>query len=527
MLRSVRPGVPLALVLSGCGALCGCSFIFDSGGPDLPLIGAPPPLDTLQKLNHTSVADSDIMYGIDGTPWVRLEEYNPNPADNLHHLRLIRLAPPAAEEKIDAQQVLATSSTLFLVDRGANGDDTQTTCGVNRQCDADGGAPDDTPTTVTLHTPGDPAPDAIFTFAPSKRGSLISGGYDDVMVYVVSDEMTTSYDIVRRDGSFRRTVDLPLGVKATDLRKYGGFFFDPSGDLFFDRDMNGQVRAISTVDDTPPIALGTLPDGTLIDGSQGTILSCSKDGLRSTPIVAGAADKVCPEDPTGGDLREVTLRPGLRGPRDCTIVIDARGCGPDYTYNSDTIYYFVGDSMWRVRRDLTNAPTEVASLSGVRLLAIGSREQIVYSRDPASRYIYGVGDGWLGGWKFMERGHVTNFSRDQSKIRWLEHAAQEGGVGDLYSAAINGTPRRLQRNVSDYNELGDGRVLCSSDSAFRGVQNRVVVVDEKAGTAQWVVDQASRYQQIPGTNDLLVDIVTGASTSDLMRVSIPPRPGAN
>ena len=28
----------LALVLAGCGVLCGCSFIFDSGGAELPLI---------------------------------------------------------------------------------------------------------------------------------------------------------------------------------------------------------------------------------------------------------------------------------------------------------------------------------------------------------------------------------------------------------------------------------------------------------------------------------------------------------
>ena len=37
-----------------------------------------------------------------------------------------------------------------------------------------------------------------------------------------------------------------------------------------------------------------------------------------------------------------------------------------------------------------------------------------------------------------------------------------------------------------------------------------------------VVDRASQYNFIPGSNDIIADIVTGASSYDLVRVPIPP-----
>ncbi|HEY7957327.1 MAG TPA: hypothetical protein VII38_18600, partial [Polyangia bacterium] len=156
--------------------------------------------------------------------------------------------------------------------------------------------------------------------------------------------------------------------------------------------------------------------------------------------------------------------------------------------------------------------------------AFGPAGALAYSRDPQGRYAAGAGDGWLSDWRFMERGRGAGWSRDGKKLRWLEHAAQESGVGELLSATVpNGAPLHLALNVRQYDELSDGRVLACDDRAFRGIQNRVVVIDEQARTARWVASQAAEYVHIPGSSDLLIDVVSGPSTYDIVRVPVPPR----
>ena len=49
-----------------------------------------------------------------------------------------------------------------------------------------------------------------------------------------------------------------------------------------------------------------------------------------------------------------------------------------------------------------------------------------------------------------------------------------------------------------------------------------MVVDEKTRTAQWVANSAADYIHIPGTNDLIIDVVTGPTGYDIVRVPIPP-----
>ncbi len=106
----------------------------------------------------------------------------------------------------------------------------------------------------------------------------------------------------------------------------------------------------------------------------------------------------------------------------------------------------------------------------------------------------------------------------------MRHAAQNAGAGSLLSATIPyGQPLRLARNVRQYTQLGDGRVLCDADHAFNGTQNRIEVVDEQRGVAQWVAQSANGYQFAPGGRDLFVDVVIGPSGHDVVRVPIPPK----
>ena len=169
-------------------------------------------------------------------------------------------------------------------------------------------------------------------------------------------------------------------------------------------------------------------------------------------------------------------------------------------------------------------PPSVVLPKGRRVIAFGPKDDIVYSTDPTGKFVQDAGDGWLDGWHFMDRGRSVSYSGDGLRLRWLEHAAQASGVGDLVSAAVpNGAPQYLALNVRQYEQLGDGRLLASSNRAFRGAQNRVIVIDEDARVAHWVADQSADFVRIPGTNDLLVDVVASASGFDIVRVPIPPK----
>ena len=72
----------------------------------------------------------------------------------------------------------------------------------------------------------------------------------------------------------------------------------------------------------------------------------------------------------------------------------------------------------------------------------------------------------------------------------------------------------------------DGRVLAISNAAFKGTQNRLIVIDEVRRTARWVVDSARDFVRIPGTQELLVKIIVGQLGYDIRRVPIPAASGA-
>src|SRR5262249_30790689 len=147
-----------------------------------------------------------------------------------------------------------------------------------------------------------------------------------------------------------------------------------------------------------------------------------------------------------------------------------------------------------------SGPPEEVHVDGRRALQFIDDGRIIVSHTPRDLYINSAGDGWLDGWNFMERGIDMSMSSDKKRIRWLEHAATSNGSGELLSAPINGPPLHLSLNTCEWEQLDDGRVLADADHAFRGTQNRVVVIDEKSKTAQWVASAAANYSHIPGTN---------------------------
>ena len=85
-----------------------------------------------------------------------------------------------------------------------------------------------------------------------------------------------------------------------------------------------------------------------------------------------------------------------------------------------------------------------------------------------------------------------------------------------------GTSTPLTRNTHIYSTLPDGRILCDENRANQGVWNRVVAVDQTRGHKQWVATSANRFASIPHSNDYLIDVISGATGHDVVRVTIPP-----
>jgi hypothetical protein len=337
----------------------------------------------------------------------------------------------------------------------------------------------------------------------------------------------TAYQLIRRSG-FSRSVSFPPTADGSTPMFPGGFF-SGDGTYFFDRgpcaagcltdpnddDLGGtelKPLAAHSTKEEADIDLGLQPRRIFLYEPTSTtrrVVTCSASGVAVVPLQATAENPALQLD---------------TDPCASEIFTAVRIKNSDGSSEVD-VYYEIGGQLRRVPLNGSRPPEAALDRQVERVLAIYDPSLIIYSQDPGNRYIYGVGDGWIGDWRFMDRGRAASLSFDKTKIRFLEDAAQPGGIGQLSMAPIGGDIKRLAINVYQYDELDDGRVLAAANHAFRGTQNRIIVIDEKAGQAQWVVDQASTYDFIPDSTDILADIVTGASSYDLVRVPLPPAAG--
>ena len=53
------------------------------------------------------------------------------------------------------------------------------------------------------------------------------------------------------------------------------------------------------------------------------------------------------------------------------------------------------------------------------------------------------------------------------------------------------------------------------------MHNRVVVIDPDRREQRWIAEAATDYQLIPGTHDLILDIIAGPDAIDVYRATIP------
>jgi hypothetical protein len=505
-----------SVVFVACACLLGaCSWNFDGNAPELPLVGEPPSLTSLQKLNDGPVYSSAIVYGTDRNFWLSLQE-------ETKKLRVMRLSGTPAQFTVEGDQFVVAWRAFFTWQNGqAPADPTMAR-----------------PAKLQVLSAGQTSSQAqVFDF-PLGIGQVKPGGADDVFVYVPAFAAADSYELVRRDGH-RRTIPYP--DDGVHPKAYPDGFFSGDGHVFFSRgpcqtgcltdpndsDLGGTERrplVAHSTDAEVDIDLGPQPRRVFLFEPAGLprrFITCSDQGIKLIPVdPADPLPTIHLDDSRCATDALTTLRlPIPGGPRQ-SVVAASGGL-------STWLYYSIAGELRRVPIDGFSAPERVLDHDVARVLQIFGADLISYSQDSSDRYIYGVGDGWIGDWRFMERGRAANLSIDKKKMFFLENAAQQGGIGTLTSAPLNGTAVPLARNVYQYDELDDGRLLASSNHAFRGTQNRIITIDEARGEARWVVDQAAQYSFIPGSSDgsvdLLVDIVTGASSYDLMRVPLPPR----
>jgi hypothetical protein len=331
---------------------------------------------------------------------------------------------------------------------------------------------------------------------PPGNALILPSAHDEAFVYIVSSADTRSYFVLRSDGSFQRELSLPSGVDVSHLFDKFRLFFDPHGELVISADGDGNMVAhdTRTQRDTP---LGKLDPYISFDSRGEALLSCGDKGLVRAPLDGAAKltlDTVCSPD---------ILR-----------VVDGQ------------VLYKRGKAIYRVPErggvpEVAIAPPEDREV-GQLLLAAGGA--LVYSLDPPLTYGAGIGDGYLRGEKYLQRGRRPSLTDGGARLRWLENAARSDSTGELMSAPVpksDATPLLLARNVRQYAEVAPGKVLCVANANGKGAYNRIILVDERAMTARYVVDSARSFLRIPGTNDVLVQIVNGQIGYDIRRVPIP------
>jgi hypothetical protein len=467
----------------------GCAFVFDGSAPDLPLVGTPFDPSQAPKLNRGPAGTAGLVLGRDNTFWITFTERSDTAEGPKRILRVMRADPPAAEEVLDAEDLIISYRAFFRTERKGEGDTASTL--------------------LSIHSAGEGEHWDVFDL-PLGPAVMVLGGYDDVIAWLPLRPDNTEIVLFRRDGSFRRTLPVPAGVDPSDYEK-GTFFFTYGGDWLVVRDGNDQVTLYGTRSlDTREY--GVVPGS--LERTTDHLLACGPGGLLTVAL-------------TGGVRTVLDERPCQRGTtrligRRLYYQLDKSGHGslpPEGTS-------LITSETFRVPFD-GSGPPEPFLDAGQRLLSFGPEETPIYTRLAPNTYVNDVTDGWFGDWRFMERGRAVSYSSGQKRLRWIERAAQASGVGDLYSARLDGAePLRLARNVRRYNEIGDGRLLVLDNRAYRGAHNRLVLVDEERREVRWVAAAAGDWSMLPGGEEILVNVMTTDENFDIYRVRLPPREAA-
>jgi hypothetical protein len=442
------------------------------------LVGTAPDPATYRKLNDAPVSSVDVLVGSDHQPWTAFCEDGGATAlrgGDCKRMHLVRLGGARTDETFEADSFQVRRRALYALDDHTT-------------------APDDR--LITVHRPGDPASrDATFR-RPAGKAILYpnDGGDNDVFVYWVLSPETSEFEVLRRDGRYQLTLPVPAGVDPADPGATIDFLLTADGSRLALRDPNGVMTVYSTLG-AGSVSLGRRPPLFAIDDEHAALLAIGSD-LRSVAL-DGSGEIVLDPDP-----------------------VDAG----TFQYGLGRAFYIRDGDLYAVPLDGSAPPGRIQT-QAARLYDLGPGGEVFYSRDDASRYASGAGDGLLGAARFMERGLYGGFSGDGTRVRWLEHAATVEGIGELrsarFAAGALGDPITLGLNVIHYEEIPDGPLVVAENRAEVGTWNRLVTVDEATATARWLVAGAADFLLVPGRREVIADVVTQASGYDVLQIPVP------
>jgi hypothetical protein len=328
--------------------------------------------------------------------------------------------------------------------------------------------------------------------------------YDDSerVLFIMGGDITTRAYYIDTD----ETVNLGV-VYWGATTKSGQLFVDPDGlPLLYDIPSR-KSRYLGVRLSADGAVVGTDPDAQ-------AILTCDWDGLRRVPIFAGA------------------------GP---VAVIDPEPCRPsDWSAAPQkSVLYYVGNQLRQADTSGKSPPVILTNFLGQQLYALCDDGALAYSLDPPERYGRGVGDGYLAGRKFMDRGRDVRFSPDCQHVYFKENAATLRRLGQLRSfhrAATDQTTAfaRLADNVGFYNVLDDGRLLLNDNLATVGDHNRISLIDPDKRTTQTLLSgqvallsllQVSRTVPTFPADRILLEVDNAEITGPrrMMLIQVPPK----
>ena len=224
-------------------------------------------------------------------------------------------------------------------------------------------------------------------------------------------------------------------------------------------------------------------------------------------------------------------------------LLDARACEDFFnitdgqlTYESSVVFtYFNDESALRAQRvkfrvplDGSAAPQLVESLERLGMPPFGlarcKNGLRAYALNQGETNYAEWSDAWINGWRFSTAASEVAFSEDCRRVRWKERSSKDG-IGELYSALIGSDKRlRLGRNAGRYFELPDGRVLAQINIVGTPPNTDLVLIDEEARLAHWLLDNTWKVyaaQPLPQLGSLFVALINDGAVSGNRYLLLP------
>ena len=530
--RRVLSGFTLAtwLLTAVAGVGGGCSQVLDPDVLDVaPLPDLPMPSTSLQI--RGTIKESALLQGADGSPWVAVK------LTDVPGLVVQQLAAPFA------RQLLPVDKVLYA------GGPAQSMCTVVKQ-------PLDGSYLVSLRRPGDGS-----ALPVQLAGSpAVLCGQRTLAAYATGLE-PTHLDVLRRKPSgevVKFNLPWPRGANPDWDQGPRGFDDNEQVLVAIDGDYRTLIYYLDTGErvDLGPVYLGGPAGGQYIyvdyEGFLHAFVFAEKRaldlGFRLSPdgqLMGLDIDNLAVLTCDWDGLRAIAIRPARRGdPVVATQrLLDREACHAEYsTLNarSGSLAYNHGAELRSVALDGSSPPRVLNVQGSQQIFNICQDQAVAYSLDPPDRYGKGVGDGWVGGFRFMERGRDARFAPDCQRLRFKEHAATLRKLGELRSLILppggdwaTAPELRLARNVGFYQEQPDGRLLVADNLAVIGEQNRVSLIDEDRRSTQLVLHGVGSVTAalplgayFPGVHDVLLEVDTPEldNLRYLVYVPIPPSP---